>query len=123
MNIKLTDILNFEYPKDYKVHLANWSGKHQPLDVFVSDKEQWKRWNSWRGERDEFNRKYIFSLIEFYHEPSIWLFGGIFEVLSRSTEKNAHSYEVELTDQFAPMIGRLKIKWVRTGRAKARILE
>jgi len=122
MNIKLTDVLDFDNPKDYKVHLASWSGKHQPLDVFVSNREQWKRWNMWRGEKDEFNRKYIFSLIEFYHEPNIWLFGGVFEVLSRG-KKFSHSYKVKLTNQFKPMIGRLKIEWVRSGRAKARILE
>ena len=120
MSIKIRDIINFENEKDYKVHLANWDGCNQPLDVFVRSKEEWQGWNSWRSEKDDFNRKYIFSLMDFYHEPNTWLFGGVFEIVKRL---NKTGYEIELTDQFKPFIGRLKINWQRTGRVRARILE
>lgn len=123
MSIKLSEILNIENPKEYKVHLANWNGDCHPLDVFVSDKDSWKAWNSWRGEKDDFNRRYIFSLIDFYHEPNIWLFGGVFEVTKRLNKTRDFGYEVKLTDKFRPFIGRLKIRWPRSGRAKSRILE
>ena len=51
MKLKLTDILNIDNEKNFKVHLANWNGKKHPLDVFVNDKERWKKWNSYRGEK------------------------------------------------------------------------
>lgn len=123
MSIKLSEILNFENANDYKVHLASWNGHNQPLDIFVSDKENWKEWNSWRGEKDDFNRKYIFSLIDYYHEPNIWLFGGVYKVTKRLQVTRAKGYEVELTDHFSQFVGRLKIKWHRSGRAKSRRLE
>lgn len=121
--ILLNDIVNIDTPKHYKVHLANWNKEYQPLDVFVQDKEQWKGWNSWRGKRDDFNRQYIFSMIDYYHEQNQWLFGGVFEVLSRGNETEARSYEVELTNQLEEMIGRLKVHFVRPGRAKSLCLE
>ncbi|MGV3581642.1 MAG: GIY-YIG nuclease family protein [Methylophilus sp.] len=123
MSIKLSEIINVENAKDYKVHLANWNGHNQPLDIFVSDKDRWKGWNSWRGEKDDFNRRYIFSLIDYYHEPNIWLFGGVYEVTKRLNVARAKGYEVELTDQFSHFVGRLKIRWSRSGRAKSRRLE
>src|SRR5690606_9501945 len=64
MDIHLNDILTFPNPKDYKIHLATWNGKVQPLEVFVRDKMEWEGWNSWRSEKDDFNRKYIFSLMD-----------------------------------------------------------
>lgn len=123
MSIKLIDIFNFENPSEFKIHLANWNGHTHPLDVFVTSKEKWKDWNSWRGEKDDFNRKYIFSLIEYYHEPNAWLFGGVYEVVERLNKPRDYGYKVELTDKFSPFIGRLKLKWLRTGRAKSRRLE
>lgn len=123
MNIKLSEIVDFESPTEYKIHLANWNGDDHPLDVFVRSKEDWKSWNSWKGEKDDFNRKYIFSLMEYYHEPNIWLFGGIYEVIGRLNKSRDIGYEVELSEKLKPFIGRLKLKWQRSGRAKSRKLE
>ena len=123
MSIKILDVLQFEELKKYKVHLANWNGVIHPLDVFVRDKEEWKKWNSWRSEKDDFNREYIFSLMDYYPESNTWLFGGVYKVVKRLNKPRSHGYVVELTDQFKPLIGRLKIKWARKGRAKARVLE
>ncbi len=119
MDIKLTEILRIDNPGEYKVHLANYNGVSQPLDVFVRSKEEWHIWNSWRIEKDEFNRKYIFSLIDFYPESNIWLFGGIFEVLERLDIRHNIGYKIKLTDIFKKHIGRLKIHWVRKGRVRA----
>lgn len=121
--IRLTDLLNITDATIYKAHLSNWNGDNHPLDVFVRSRDEWKLWNSWRSTKNEFNRRFIFSLIKFYPEPDTWLFGGIFEVTERSGKNNAHSYKVELTTQFSSLIGRLKIKWKRSGRAKSRNLE
>ena len=122
MNINLKDILRFEDEKNYKVHLASKDNYNQPLDVFVRSKEEWEYWNSWRSKKDDFNRQYIFALMDYYHEPNTWLFGGVYEVMKRLNEIRTKGYEVELTDQFKPFIGRLKIQWQRT-RTKSRRLE
>lgn len=123
MEILLNDIMGFENPQAYKLHLASWNGTVHPLDVFVRSKEDWKGWNSWRSEKDDFNRQFIFSLIEYYHEPGAWLFGGVYEVLTRLQATRTTGYEVALTDQFYPYIGRLKLGWKRSGRTKSRKLE
>jgi len=123
MSIKLIDILPINELHDYKLHLACWNGKSQPLDVFVRSKEEWECWNTWRGKKNDFNREYIFSLIDFYSEPGIWLFGGIYKVLSRDPRNNAHSYKVKLMESSQEFIGRLKVCLKRPARTKAFRLE
>jgi hypothetical protein len=75
------------------------------LEVWVRDKWEWQEWQEYRPGRDEFNRPFIFSLMRFYHEPDIWLFGGVFSVLQRYIDR----YEVALSDDGAGFIGRLKL--------------
>ena len=82
MPIHLSSLLPISNPKDYKVHLACWNGETQPLDAFVRDRVEWDDWDRWRSGKDEFNRPFVLSLIDFYREPWIWLFGGIYKVLS-----------------------------------------
>jgi hypothetical protein len=106
MTIKLTDIWKIDTPTLFKVHFARWNKSHQPLDVFVRDRQEWQEWQEYFPGRNDFNRQYIFSLVRFYHEPDIWLFGGIYEVLSRS----ADGYEVNLTEAGSGLIGRLKLR-------------
>ena len=121
--MELTRLIDLEDSTKYKVHLASWNGSSQPLDVFVRDRDEWELWNTWRSNKDDFNRDYIFSLIEFHPDPGTWLFGGVYKVLARGGDNNAHSYTVELTPQGSDLIGRLKIRFARTGRAKAIKLE
>ncbi|MEZ5527208.1 MAG: hypothetical protein R3F26_06695 [Gammaproteobacteria bacterium] len=59
----------------------------------------------WRSEKDDFNCQYIFSLMDYYHEPNTWLFGGVYEVVARLGTTRSKGYEVALTDQFTPYIG------------------
>ena len=120
MDIKLTNLLRISPLGEYKIHFAVWNGVEQPLDVFTRDRDQWKGWNSWRGNRDDFSRKFIFSLIRFYHQADKWLFGGIFEVKARSGK----AYTVELDQQYAEYIGRLLIHYPGPGiRGRAFNLE
>ena len=119
MSISLSKVLSFSNFSDFKVHLASSNGNAEPLDVFVRDRSEWKKWNMWRSSRDDFNRRYIFSLIDFYPESNMWLFGGVFEVLSRSSENRTHSYEVELSDRAEEFVGRLKVRFERPGRIRA----
>ncbi|MFH0987805.1 MAG: GIY-YIG nuclease family protein [Parcubacteria group bacterium] len=123
MIIKLQELIKIDNLKDYKLHLACWNNEENPLDTFVSDPMRWRKWNEWRGARDDFNRDYILSLIEYYPEPDTWLFGGIYKVLYRSPKKKAYSYKIELSKETEQFIGRLKLKIKRPARARAFVLE
>lgn len=123
MTIPVSQILAIENPRSFKVHLASWNGHDQPLDVFVRDRQEWDMWNSWRSGKNEFNRDYIFSLIDFYPEPGIWLFAGIYKVLERNDENFSHSYKVRITNYGEPLVGRLKVHFQRPGRIRSLKLE
>ena len=105
MTIRLTDIWPITQPSQYKLHFARYNQREQPLDVFVRSQDEWQGWQEYRPGRNDFNRSYIFSVIDFYHDPDIWLFGGVWEVRERLTE----CYVVTLTDQGSSFIGRLKL--------------
>ena len=51
--------------------------------------------------------------MDFYHEKDVWLFGGVFRVLSRHQDR----YDVELTELGRPFIGRLKLRSSYRSRA------
>ncbi len=118
MEISLASILPIAMPGAYKLHLACWNGHNQPLDVFVRNRAQWDDWNTWRSHRDDFNREFIFALMDFWPEKDQWLFGGIYRVVARRPVNQAHSYTVELTTEGQPLIGRLKLSLKRPGRAR-----
>lgn len=110
----LNDLLHFsgEDFSKYKLHLAAYNGETQPLDVFARDFDEWIDWNQWRGGKNDFNRQYIFSLIQDYHRPNKYVFGGIFEVVERydDYEETEVGYKVVLCDDFKPLIGRLIVE-------------
>jgi len=122
-DIPITEILKIDEPNQYKLHAARWSGESQPLDVYVRDKNEWFHWNTWRRSKDEFSRAYIFSLIDFYPESDMWLFGGIYQVLKRNIIHNSHSYEIKELTQYSDYVGRLKIKLKKPSRGRAFKLE
>jgi len=76
MTIYLKDIWLISNPTDYKVHFARWNGVEQPLEAWTRNREEWQGWQEYRPGRNDFNRKFIFSLMQFYHEVDSWLFGG-----------------------------------------------
>jgi hypothetical protein len=119
MPILLRDIWPIENPREYKIHFARWNQQSQPLEVFARDRREWQGWQEFRAGRDHFNRPLIFSLIRFYHEQDTWLFGGVYRV----TARHADRCEVELTDQGASMIGRLKLYHLYRTRATRAVLE
>ena len=118
MHINLSDIVSIN-PSEYKLHLATHNGHKHPLDVFVSSRDEWKQWNAWRSSKNEFNRQYIFAMMDFHYETDTWLFGGIYEVLARNPIDNAHSYEVKLTEAYEELIGRLKVSLKRPARGRS----
>ena len=104
--IWLKDIWQIENIAEYKVHFAKWDQREQPLDVWVRSRSAWKGWQEYRPGNNAFNREYIFSLMDFYREEDIWLFGGVFRVTARHDDR----YEVKLTCHGEKFIGRLKLQ-------------
>lgn len=100
-----------------KLHCAVWNGEDHPIDVLTRSWEEWVNWSRWRPARDEFNRRFIFALARDRKDPSLWLFGGVFEVVGRSNEPNSHSYEIALRDDImGPFIKRLWVRYRLSGR-------
>ena len=94
---------------DYKVHFGRWNGYIEPLADWAHDRKKWVGWQQYWPGRNDFNRRYIFSLMNFYHETDTWLFGGVFEVMDIVERDSYKRYEVELTEQGTAFIGRLKL--------------
>lgn len=108
--IKIKDILKIDDPTQYKLHLAcrneDWVS---PLDEYVADYKNWLGWNEWRGNRNDWTRDFIFSLIEFYPRTDAWLFGGVFKVLERHEDR----YILEEVEEFKKFTGRLLLSFHR----------
>jgi hypothetical protein len=113
LSLHITDIFNLEAYDKYKLHLGCFNGDDNPLDLYVEDEEEWKRWNEWRNPKtfkNEWNRDYIFSLIQFYPKNNTWLFGGIFKVIDRPENQN---YIIEEVEYFRKYNGRLLLNFER----------
>jgi hypothetical protein len=121
--ISIQSLFNLENPREYKFHCARWNGEREPLDVYVENKKDWFFCNKWRSSKNEFTRKYIFSLIDFYSENNIWLFGGVYEVLESPNIPNNHSYEIRELTEYSSFVGRLKVYLPKPSRGRAFYLE
>ena len=111
-------------PTSCKLHCAVFNGESYPIDVLASDPADWQRWNSWRGVNNDFNRQFIFSLAQDRHDPTLWLFGGIWEILERRPEPQAYSYDVvHRDDLMGPFVRRLYIRLQLAGRQRRRNME
>jgi len=117
MEIKVEHILRVSDVglNKFKLHLACWNGNEHPLNVYLQDWDEWVAWNQWRGNKNDFNREFIFALIDYYHEPNKWLFGGIFRVKKRfdNWKETGIGYDLELVDLHKELIGRLIIDFYR----------
>ena len=110
--------------KDYKIHFARWNRKEQPLHAFVRGMEPWSDWQRTYPGRNEFNRPYIFSLMQMPTSPDLWMFGGIWDVNGiRTGADGKKHYDVEQSNQLAPLVGRLKLHRVHKGRGTRLKLE
>lgn len=111
-------------PLRCKLHCAVFNGERHPIDVLTTDPDEWRGWNSWRGPKDDFNRQFVFSLAQDRHDPTLWLFGGVFEVLARSGVPGERSYTVELReDLMGAFIRRLVVRLTLVGRQRRRTME
>jgi hypothetical protein len=111
-------------PVRCKLHCAVYNGETFPIDVLGNDPDEWQRWNSWRNVNDDFNRQFIFSLAQDRHDPTLWLFGGIWEVVGRRPEPRTYSYDVVLReDLMGPFVKRLSVRLALAGRNRRRNME
>ena len=111
--LKIYDIFQLEDSTKYKLHLGGYNGEWNPLDLYIKDENEWKYWNEWRNPKtwkNEWNRDFIFSLIEFYPKPNTWLFGGIFKVTDRPNKKN---YVIEEVEKYRKYDGKLLLNFER----------
>ena len=74
--MQIAKLLGIDDVGSFKLHAARFNQVRRPLDVFLEDKQEWNQWNSYFGKRHEFNRPFLLSLIDFYPEKNVWLFGG-----------------------------------------------
>ena len=108
--IMLNDLLRIENPTQFKLHLAcrNEAGVN-PLDGYVANRANWIGWNEWKGEKNDWTRDFILSMMEFYPKKDSWLFGGAFRVLERSGDE----YELDELADFGKFDGRLVVSFHR----------
>lgn len=110
--ILLKDIWPIDDVQAYKGHFASRNKDNvQPLDEWVRNPTAWEDWQRFFPGTDAFNRPYIFSLMDFYPEEDIWLFGGVFRVIGlHEIDSHKKEYKVELTEGGEQFIGRLKLR-------------
>lgn len=111
-----------EIVNDCKIHFAKNNGYVNPLDLYLNNPEEIKGWNEWRGNKNDFNKTYIFTVVQFPTRADRWLFVGVYKVVKRYDDygDTEHGYDVELTDICKDLIGRLIINYYfgyRHGRA------
>ena len=109
MPIKMNDLLKIEDPGQYKLHLAGTSENTRPLDEYVAGQSYWQEWNESKGNKNDWTRDYVFSLMEFYPKKDSWLFGGVFKILKRGVDH----YELERVASFEKYEGRLIVSFHR----------
>ena len=110
LKIKVQDIIPVDDPIQYKLHLAcrNKEGI-SPLDEYVADPERWVGWNEWRGNKNDWTREFVFSVMEFYPRYDSWLFGGIFRVIERHDD----CYQLEELEKYKKFVGRVLLSFHR----------
>lgn len=108
--VKLSNFLNITKLDEYKVHLACSCGGTDPLELFYNDYQEWVSWNETFGNRNDFNRQYILSLIKDYSKEDKYIFAGIFLV------KNTiygEKYEIEQLTDYDEYKGKLLVEFHR----------
>ena len=106
---------------DFKVHFATGSeGNDVPYNAFLVD--EFKEWQEHQTNRN-FGRQYILSLI--YYDKDIWMFAGIYEVLSVDKIANSDDwkYKTVLINKASDYIGRAFFKFKKEFRASYPTLE
>ena len=96
-----------------KIHFAKHNGYDDPLELYLNNPDTIKGWNEWRGGDNDFNRTFIFTVVQFPRRKDRWLFVGIYKVIKRYDDyaDTEHGYDVELTNLCSELIGRLIVDY------------
>lgn len=91
----------------YRFHLAKTDPNgNRPIDSLAKSEVDWLNWQVYRGNsKERFVTDFIVSFAQI--SGNKFLFGGVFEITDRSGE----NYEVEYTNEYNDMIGRLIIEF------------
>lgn len=103
--IRLMNDLNDD--TKYRFHLAKTEPEGgRPLDALAKSEDDWLGWQVYRGTaKERFVTDFVVSFAQI--EGNKFLFGGIFKIISRTGEV----YDVEYTEEYRDMIGRLIIEY------------
>lgn len=102
-------------PRRCKIHLAGWTGKEDPLDVYLAG--GFDLWQARQHQRN-FGRNFVVSLIA-TPRPHLWLFAGAHDVTGcRWVEKGKYwRYRLRRRPRPDELDGRLVVSFKRTSRA------
>jgi hypothetical protein len=92
----------------YRFHLAKQEPEGtRPIDVLARNQDEWLGWQLYRGEKKErFVKDGIVSFAQM--SGNKFLFGGIFNITNREGDE----YEVEYSDKYKELVGRLVIDYL-----------
>jgi hypothetical protein len=122
--LHLCDLWRPENIRKYKVHFARWNGDSQPLRVLARSLDEWRGWQEWYPNKNDFNRPYIFSLAQMPGAKDYWMFGGIWNVNGTEVRSDGRTYyQVTPSDDLRSLIGRLKLYRVHKQRGTRLNLE
>lgn len=91
----------------YRFHLAKTTTNgNRPIDALTKSADEWLGWQVYRGNaKERFAVDYIVSFAQLTGNK--FLFGGVFQITSRKSEK----YKVKYIDKYKDLIGRLIIEY------------
>ncbi len=104
--IRLMNDLNDD--TKYRFHLAKPEPNgSRPLDALAKSENDWLNWQVYRGteKKERFVKDFVVSFAQM--KGNKFLFGGIFRIISRTGDV----YDVEYTEEYRDMIGRLIIEY------------
>ena len=93
--------------KKYRFHLAKTTTDgNRPIDALTKSDDEWLNWQIYRGKaKERFTVDYIISFAQL--SGNKFLFGGVFQITSRKTDK----YKVKYTEKYKEFIGRLILEY------------
>jgi len=91
----------------YRFHLAKTTTSgNRPIDALTKSDGEWLRWQVYRGKaKERFTVDYIVSFAQL--SGNKFLFGGVFQITSRKSDK----YKVKYIEKYNDLIGRLILEY------------
>ena len=91
----------------YRFHLAKTTTNgNRPIDALTKSDGEWLRWQVYRGKaKERFTVDYIVSFAQL--SGNKFLFGGVFQITSRKSDK----YKVKYIEKYKDLIGRLILEY------------